>query len=233
MVTLTRKKRIAAEQKRAEKKAKTAASVYESTVKRYYSGLLNPERFVKQSVAIRLLQLIPTIIDNNIAEVEEMGIPCRDSIMLRKIREVQRPLESLLNYMRNDVIGIQKDCGRDDKTAKEFAGDWCDVANFIDTLAGEIVKWSYPNQTWRLGELLKKFTSLCTQDGEAAIVDECREICRMQLRRMGVNCDEAARQGIKPEDLNFLSVLSEEAKTTAVVDNKDIILNAYKTSIAK
>lgn len=197
-----RKAQIAKEAKAEERRINRMETALLHTVKRYYYGVTEPEKFCKQSVSLRLIALMPTIIDNLVADVEVMaGVPCRDPEMLKRIRALQRPLESLLNYCRNDIVDLQEYAGADSRTAEKFANEWCDVANFLQTVMEHIVLWSFPGSEWRCNFLMDTMNKLCTEEGQKSIEDVVVKYCRQQLELRHIDVDAALKAGVKAEDI--------------------------------
>lgn len=187
----------------------------EDTIRRHYFGVLNPEEYFQRSVSLRILGLLPTVIDNCLYDVENIGgIPYRDPKMLKLQREANVAVERLLKHVHKDHVDTYKYLGDNEEQARRNADGFADVSAFLTHMLELVCGYcSNGNDEWRLTKLMETAENLVSDEAHKTKVAEVRKYCLNQLKEWKIDgVEEAVRRGIQPVDLR-LSVPTKDYDT--------------------
>lgn len=213
---MTRRKKGAPAATKAGNRDKAAASFArrcEDAVRRHYYGVINPKGFLDRSISLRILRLLPTVIDGCLYDVETIGgIPYHDPKMLKLMREASTAVDRLLKHVRKDTEDIYRSFGETDAQAARIADGLADVSVFIAQMLQLVCGYTTEKQDgWRLRELMKVTETLITEGAQKEKEEQTRQYCLERLRQWHIEgIEEAVERGIQPCDLRLgKSILGE------------------------
>lgn len=218
---MTRKKNGAPAATKAGNRDKAAASFArrcEDAVRRHYYGVVNPKGFLDRSISLRILRLLPPVIDGCLYDVEAIGgLPHHDPRMLKLTREASTAVDRLLKYVRKDTEAIYRSLGESEAEAARIADGVADISVFIAQLLQLICGYAIEREDeWRLKELIRVVESLVTEDAQKSKEEAVRRFCADRLRSWHVDgVEEAVRQGIQPCDLKIVKPIIGEGENPA------------------
>lgn len=201
---------IAKAAKLQERQVSKAQDKLINQIKRLIYGTQHPEEYNKFYVSLQILSLMPTIIDNAVADVETfMGGSCQDVEMMRRVRAIQRPLESLLAYCYQDMY--ERYAKHNDKEEARKATNECgDVSNAVQTILERLIIYARPGSQWRFDKLYETINGLITPEAEAEIRSRIADDCKAMLtENYKIDADKAQRGEYTPEEIAEAYVYQE------------------------
>lgn len=196
-----------------DKPSAVFAKRVEDTIRRHYFGVLNPQEYFQRSVSLRILGLLPTVIDNCLYDVENIGgIPYRDPKMLKLQREANVAVERLLKHVYKDHVDTYKYLGEKEAQARRDADCFADVSAFITHMLEIVCGYcSNSSDEWRLNKLMETAEKLVSDDAHKARVEQCRRYCLDKLKEWKIDgVEEAVKRGIQPIDLKLSVPIKDE-----------------------
>lgn len=194
------------------------AQKVEDTIRRHYFGVLNPQEYFQRSISLRILGLLPTVIDNCLYDVETIGgIPYRDPKMLKLQREANVAVERLLKHVYKDHVDTYKYLGESEEQARRNADGFADVSVFLTHMLELVCGYcSNASDEWRLNELMKTAENLVSDEAHKTKIEEIRAYCLNQLKEWHIDgVEEAVRRGVQPVDLKLSVPIRDEERNPA------------------
>lgn len=205
-------KREAELQKRELKKAATIAKKSDDLIRRHYFGVVDPKAYFKRCLAVRILSILPTITDNCLADIQDIGgVEFRDPKMIKLQKEANTAVNRLLKHIHADHVDTFLYLGEDLQSAKRHANDFADVSTFVHRMLELVCGYcSDVKEEWRIVKLMEVSQNLLTDEAEDEKIRQCKAYCLGKLKEWKVaGIEEAAARGLKPSELN-LRVVPEE-----------------------
>lgn len=182
---------------------------------RAITGLEEPSRYLRHAVALNALHVLPTVLDNYLADFEASGELRRaDRPAARRLKAVQRELEGLLNTTWRDYASLfTTAAGGDRKTGEEWANHMGDVSAFVTRLVTFVLEFCYESSDgWRLEELSRKLDELATPEARSLREGRARESALRLLRTAGIDDADGARAALAELDGRIAEVEAARRK---------------------
>lgn len=178
-------------------------------------GVEDPARYLRHAVALNALHVLPTVLDNFLADFEASGgLRRTDRPAERRLRAVQKEMERLLATTWRDYADhFTATAGGDRATGERWANDMGDVAAFLSRIVSFVLGYcADASDGWRLAELSRKLDELASPDARPAREGRVRESSLALLRGSGIDDAAAARRALAELDGRIADVEAARRK---------------------
>ena len=203
------------ENRRAVSEAIRKTEMAKNALRRLIMGVEHPDTYLKYANALGVLQCLPTIIDNYIADFESIGkdaLFVNEKALDRQLRVTNAELERLLQLVYKMQLNSFSTSTGDKETAKrwcweqsDLAGEFCRHINFLFTFCCDT------QDKWRIEEINNTLDRIATKDALEQKHDTVRERTMEHLKSFGLKSIDEAKERLKGLE-SELSMLREAQK---------------------
>ena len=135
------KELMAKQQKRQDQHVAWHDRERANLIRRYYLGVVDPERYYKYAVAHRMIQMLAQLEDYYLATIEDLApFGYADPKGIKLFKEARKPLDPLINHMDKELMITFTEVNKnDEQTARHKSYGVSDLANEIGNLLEKIV----------------------------------------------------------------------------------------------
>ena len=197
-------------------------------IRRYYLGVVNPERYYKYAVAHRMIQMLAQLEDYYLATIEDLApFGYADPKGIKLFKEARKPLDPLINHMDKELMITFTEVNKnDEQTARHKSYGVSDLANEIGNLLEKIVGLCPQGvDDWRFVKIRETAKLAFAPEWQEHILEECRDYCIEYLTKV-YDADliaKAVQDEVQPEDLEVVPLRDYvQEKSIAQVIHPDL-----------
>ena len=222
------KELMAKQQKRQDQHVAWHDRERANLIRRYYLGVIDPERYDKYAVAHRMIQMLAQLEDYYLATIEDLApFGYADPKGIKLFKEARKPLDPLINHMDKELMITFTEVNKnDEQTARHKSYGVSDLANEIGNLLEKIVGLCPQGvDDWRFVKIRETAKLAFAPEWQEHILEECRDYCIEYLTKV-YDADliaKAVQDEVQPEDLEVVPLRDYvQEKSIAQVIHPDL-----------